>query len=214
MKLERQGVDLAGYSTNESADDIDDLRKALSADKVSLWAISYGTHLAIATIKRHEKSIYKVILAGTEGPEHTAKLPSNIQEHLEHLDQMARADAELSKKVPSLVALMRGVLDKVGVEPVTVPVTDPKTKKTTNVVLTNFSLQLLTSFAFGSGEASLPAVYYAMSKGDFSIPAKQWLDFISGNQNIGSGMSFMMDCYSGESAARRKRIAAEKKRPF
>src|SRR6185369_4972138 len=41
-----QRVDLTGYNTNESADDLDDLRKALGVNQISLWSISYGTHLA------------------------------------------------------------------------------------------------------------------------------------------------------------------------
>src|SRR6185436_18597062 len=43
-----QRVDLIGYNTNESADDLDDLRKALGVNQISLWSISYGTHLAFA----------------------------------------------------------------------------------------------------------------------------------------------------------------------
>ena len=92
----RQGVDLTGYNTNESADDLEDLRKAIGVEKISLWAISYGTHLALATIKRHEKSLDRMILAGVEGPSHTIKLPGNIQKHLEHIDRLVKADAKLS----------------------------------------------------------------------------------------------------------------------
>ena len=50
-----QGVDLAGYNTNESADDLDALRKALGAEKISLWAISYGTHWRSLRFASHEK---------------------------------------------------------------------------------------------------------------------------------------------------------------
>lgn len=31
---------------------------------------------------------------------------------------------------------------------------------------------ILTAFSFGSGEAALPARYYAMAKGDFSLAAQ------------------------------------------
>jgi pimeloyl-ACP methyl ester carboxylesterase len=63
-----QRVDLSAYNTNESADDLEDLRKALGVDQISLWSISYGTHLAFATMRRHPASIHRAILAGTEGP--------------------------------------------------------------------------------------------------------------------------------------------------
>src|SRR5262245_45649790 len=41
-----KGVDLAAYNTEASADDLEDLRKALGVPKISLFGFSYGTHLA------------------------------------------------------------------------------------------------------------------------------------------------------------------------
>jgi pimeloyl-ACP methyl ester carboxylesterase len=206
--FKQQGVDLNGYNTNESADDLDDLRKAIAAKKISLWAISYGTHLSLATIRRHEKSIDRVILAGVEGPAHTLKLPSNIQKHLEHIDQLVKADANLNKEIPSFLGLVRSVLDRVGRDPVTVEVIDPTTKQTVKVVLNKFAIQTLTAFSFGNAEADLPARYLAMSKGDFSLAAQRWLGLSKGS-NVGSAMAYMMDCASGVSDERRKQIATE-----
>jgi pimeloyl-ACP methyl ester carboxylesterase len=207
--LKQQGTDLSGYNANESADDIEDLRKALGVAKVSLWAISYGTHLSLATVKRHEKSIHRMILAGVEGLDGTIKLPSNIQKHLENLDALARQDVELSKRVPSLTALMKEVLDKLEREPVVVDVADPQSRQPVKITVSKFVLQRLTAFRFGSGEAQLPAAYYRMSQGDLSSAATGWLQAVRGSQNLGSAMPYMMDCYSGISPQRRKQIAAE-----
>ena len=204
-----QGVDLTGYNTNESADDLEDLRKAIGAEKISLWAISYGTHLSLATVKRHEKSLDRLILAGIEGPAHTIKLPSNIQKHLAHIDRLVKADANLSKDIPSFLKLVKEVLDKVEREPVTVELTDAS-KKPVKVALNKFTIQAVTAFSFGSGEASLPARYYAMSKGDFTSAAQAWLGF-SRFGSVGSAMAYMMDCASGVSNQRRKQIASEAK---
>jgi len=210
-RWQKQGVDLSGYNTNESADDIEDLRRAIGAEKVSLWAISYGTHLSLATIRRHEKSIHRVILAGVEGPDHTVKLPGNIQNHLANLDGLVKADPDLRKEVPDFLGLMKRVLDRVGREPVTVEVTDPQTKQPVKVTLNRFALQTLTANSFGSNEADLPARYYALAKGDYSAAAAGWLRTVRGMSAIGSAMSFMMDCSSGISAGRRLRVAREAK---
>ena len=209
--FKHQGIDLSGYNTNESADDIEDLRKAIGAKKISLWAISYGTHLSLATVKRHEKSIDRMILAGVEGLSDTIKLPGNIQKHLEHLDRLAKSDVILSKVVPSLLGLMKTVQEKVEREPVTIEATDPQTKQKVKVTINRFVLQLLTVNSFGSGEASIPAIYYAMSKGDFSFAVIRWLGLTRGGQGIGSAMSLMMDCASGISLKRRQQIADEVK---
>ena len=206
--FKQQGVDLTGYNTNESADDLEDLRKAIGAKKISLWGISYGTHLSLATIKRHEKSIERVILAGVEGPSQTIKLPSNIQKHLEHIDRLVAADPNLSKDIPSFVNLVKTVLEQTERKPVTVEVTDSSTKQPVKVVLNKLAIQLLTAFSFGSGEAALPARYYAMSKGDFSLVARSWLN-VSRARSVGSAMTYMMDCASGLSDERRKQIVRE-----
>ena len=206
--FKQQGVDLTGYNTNESADDLEDLRKAIGAEKISLWAISYGTHLSLATIKRHEKSIDRMILAGIEGPAHTIKLPSNIQKHLEHIDRLVKADANVRKDIPSFLSLVKTVFDQLERQPVTVEVTDPVSRQPVKVVLNKFAIQVLTAFTFGTGEAALPSRYYAMSKGDYSFAAQGWLG-LSRNRSVGSAMAFMMDCASGISSERRQQIARE-----
>jgi hypothetical protein len=106
---------------------------------------------------------------------------------------------------------MKEVLEKVEREPVVVEVTNPNTKEKVKVTVNKFVLQLLTAFSFGSGEASLPAIYYAMSKGDFSFAAQRWLGLTNSGQGIGSAMAFMMDCYSGIPPKRRQQIAQESK---
>lgn len=211
-RLRQQGVDLSGYNTNESADDLEDIRKALGAEKISLWAISYGTHLSLAAIKRHERSIDRVILAGVEGLTQTIKLPGNIQRHLEQIDRLVRNDPEVGLDVPDFLGLMEQVLGRVEHEPAVVEVTDSRTQKKTKVRVNKLALQILTVQSFGGGETSLPARYYRMSKGHFSLAAQGWMDFISaGLSNLGSGMGYMMDCFSGVSPARRRQIEREAK---
>ena len=205
-----QRVDLTGYNTNESADDLEDLRKALGANQISLWSISYGTHLAFATMRRHPKSIHRAILAGTEGPDHTYKLPSNIQKHLEDLAAVIKADPQIGKDIPDFLGLMKSVFDRLDAQPETVEITDPRTKLKVKVIVNKFVMQYIVANNIGTTvTARFPALFYRASKGDFTNPAQVWLD--QSRSEIGSAMSFMMDCASGQSAARRQRIEREAK---
>jgi len=206
-----QGIDLNGYSTNESADDLDALRKALGSEKISLWAISYGTHLALATIRRHEKSIHRAILAGIEGPAHTIKLPGNTQQYLITLDKLVKSDPALSQDIPDFLNLIKTVLDRVERAPVTIEVTDPANQQKVKVTINKFMLQYLTINFFGGGEIYLPRGYYLLSKGEFSWVAQMWLRTVRSRPGIGSAMTFMMDCFSGISPERRRQIAREAK---
>jgi pimeloyl-ACP methyl ester carboxylesterase len=205
-----QRVDLSGYNTNESADDLEDLRKALGAKQISLWSISYGTHLALTTIRRHPQSIHRAILAGTEGPDHTYKLPGNVQKHLEDLAAVVKADPEIGKDVPDFLGLMKSVFDRLDAQPETVEITDQRTKQKIKVIVNKFVLQYIVANNIGTTvTANFPAMFYRASKGDFSNPAQVWLN--TSRQGTGSAMSYMMDCASGQTAARRERIAREAK---
>ena len=205
-----QRVDLTGYNTNESADDLEDLRKALGVNQISLWSISYGTHLAFAAMRRHPKSIHRAILAGTEGPDHTYKLPSNIQKHLEDLAVVIQADPEIGKEIPDFPGLMKSVFDRLYAKPETVEITDPRTKLKVKVIVNKFVMQFVVANNIGTTvTARFPALFYRASKGDFTNPAQVWLN--QSRSDIGSAMSYMMDCASGQTAARRERIDREAK---
>ena len=205
-----QRVDLNGYNTNESADDLEDLRKALGANQISLWSISYGTHLAFATLRRHPTSIHRAILAGIEGPDHTYKLPSNIQKHLEDLAAVIKADPEIGKEIPDFLGLMKSVFDRLDAQPETVEVVDPRTKQKVKVIVNKFVMQFIVANNIGTTvTANFPALFYRASKGDFTNPAQVWLG--QSGSVIGNAMSYMMDCASGQTAARRARIAREAK---
>lgn len=205
-----QRVDLSGYNSNESADDLEDLRKALGAPQITLWGISYGTHLGFATLRRHPQSISRAILAGIEGPDHTYKSPANIQKHLEDLAAVIKADPQIGKDIPDFLGLMKSVFDRLDAQPETVEITDPRTKQKVRVVVNKFVMQYIVANNIGTTvTANFPALFYRASKGDFTNPAQVWVNI--SRQGIGSAMTFMMDCASGQTAARREQIAREAK---
>jgi pimeloyl-ACP methyl ester carboxylesterase len=161
-------------------------------------------------MRRHPKSINRAILAGTEGPDHTYKLPSNIQQHLEDLAAVIKADPVVGKEVPDFLGLMKSVFDQLDAKPETVEITDPQTRLKVKVIVNKFVMQYIVANNIGTTvTARFPALFYRASKGDFTNPAQIWLD--ESRSEIGSAMSYMMDCASGQTAARRELIAREAK---
>ena len=61
-----QGIDLAAYTSTESASDVNDLRLALGYDQVNLYGTSYGTRLALTVMRDHPEGIRSVILDSIE----------------------------------------------------------------------------------------------------------------------------------------------------
>ena len=207
-----QGVDLAGYNTNESADDVEALRKALGIPKLSIFGTSYGTHLSLATIRRHGENLNRVVIAGIEGPDHTYKLPSNVQGNLEQIAQIYKADANIGKAIPDFLGLMQTLLDRLEKQPLTVEVDDPETKQKVKITVGKFDLQFLIANLLPGRVSAMKrfaAVAVAMSKGDFSFLAQ--LSLGARRDSIGSAMSFVMDCASGVSRKRWAQIKVEEK---
>jgi len=174
QRLRAEEIDLDAFTTNENADDLESLRQALGVEKLNLWGTSYGTHLALAFIRRHEQRVHRAILAGVEGPDHTLKLPSTAEQQLTTLDRLAKVDRELRQYVPDFRGLVRTVLAKLEHNPVTVEL--PRaTGSPVAVTIGKFDVQLVTVNAMGRTNTArlLPAMYYAMSQGDFKSVGRQ-----------------------------------------
>lgn len=205
----RRGVDLTGYNTEQSADDLNDLRRALGAEKVRLWGISYGSHLALSAIRRHGSGIERAILAGVEGPDHTHKLPGTYRNHLKDLARLVEADPEASRLVPDLEGLAESVVARLEREPVQVSIKDPATGKAVTVTMTGFLFKQLLANIWGTdGVTYIPYWLRAASQGDYADMAQLYLLRGSG---IPSAMQSMMDCSSNVSRARLARANREAK---
>jgi pimeloyl-ACP methyl ester carboxylesterase len=207
--LRASGADLAGYTWVEVADDVSDLRRALGAGPIHLVGFSSGTHAALATLKRHESEIGRVALLGTEGPDHTRKLPSNIDRQLRQVDRLVAADSALSGAVPSFASLVDSVLTRLDREPVTVEVELRATKERVRVPVGRFALEFLTAKSLSGPDefAVLPTLYYTIARGDLSMltrAVQRWV-----NRPPPNALAYVMDGASGVSPARAARIERE-----
>jgi pimeloyl-ACP methyl ester carboxylesterase len=207
--LVAQGTDLAAYDSYASADDLLDLATALKVNRIMTYGGSYGSHLTLAAIRRHEKLILRSVITSVEGPDDTIKLPGNEQRQLEKIAALVKKDPTMGPIVPDLVGLMKSVFDKLEAAPATTTVPDPKTKQPVKVTISKFDVQMAVAATLGNVQAlrKLPGAVYDMSKGEFSWPAA-WVLSLHGS-SIGSGMAMQMDCASGLSDGRRARIKKE-----
>lgn len=201
------GVDLAAIQSEESADDVDALRRALQHREIVPFGISYGSHLGLAYLRRHGKQVARAVLMDVEGPDDTHKLPSDSQRFLERLASDAAAAPELAGQAQDLVATLRAVLERLAKEPARI--TTDRFGEPLTLVLGPYDVQLSVAYALGSApsRASLPMAIGLMAAGRFD----HLLGFALGNRiaAVDSPMGLLMDCASGASKARAKRITEE-----
>ncbi len=118
-------VDLRDWTTAQSVRDLDALRQHLGAEKISLWGISYGSHLALAALAAMDDRIDKVVLASVEGLAQTVKSPAQTDAYFERLQEAISAEPELAAQFPDLRGLIRRVHQKLEAEPITLQITPP-----------------------------------------------------------------------------------------
>ncbi|WP_370177933.1 alpha/beta fold hydrolase [Alteriqipengyuania sp.] len=200
--LRAKGIYPQAYTTRESADDVDAVRRALGYDKLNLWGRSYGSHLALEVLRRHPEKVGRVVLVGPEGPDDTWKRPALVDTVLERIAQRAED--------PELLPRMRRVLASLDAQPVTVQSRHPETGEPIVVTIGGFDLRWITAQALSDPRtiATLPSAYRQMDAGDFSSIAQLALVYRMrlGPQNA---MKHFMDLSSGASAGRTRQIEEE-----
>ena len=200
--LRAKGIHPQAYTTSESADDVDAVRRALGYDKLNLWGRSYGSHLALEVLRRHPDRVGRVVLVGPEGPDDTWKRPALVDTVLDRIAQRAED--------PELLPRMRRVLAKLDAHSVTVVSRHAETSEPVAVTIGGFDLRWITAQALSDPRtiATLPSAYRQMEAGDFSAIAQLALIYRKrlGPQNA---MKHFMDLSSGASPARTNLIEDE-----
>ncbi len=205
-----QGRDLNGYTTLQAAHDINDLRIALGLEKVSLFGFSYGTHLALATIKYHGNALANVVMVGVEGLDMTYKLPLNMDTQFRKLSILVSQDERVAKYVPDLVQLYQRVARKLEQKPMEIKVR--AMGKSIKVQVGRFGLDMILRWDIGDASdiPVFPRLLYSIDQGDPAILRA----FVQKRVPVFSrmnAMSVITDGASGASHARMKAIQEQQK---
>ena len=197
---QQQGVDILGYTTAQSALDLDDLRMHFEAEKVTLWGISYGSHLALSAMKGLEGKIDKVVIASAEGLNQTVKLPAETDAYFARLQTAINTQKSAREAYPDIIKLMRRVHKKLDQSPIKVSI--PQQDGTsTDMLFQKMHLQIIASSMIADphrGVKHLLMLYKTLDQGItvalIEILKRGYFD----NQAISfNAMSFAMDIASG-----------------
>lgn len=206
---EGEGLDLAGFNVLEAADDVVEVADALGYDRIALTGTSFGSHWAMAVMRRHPDRVARAVLGGIEGPDHTYDMPTFVLRALERIAAAAESSPQLEAVLPEdgLLGSFRAAIARLGTEPVTV-----EAGQNTVVVdahrLRSFALGVTNGTSSRDGIRTWPADLVRIANGDFEplawkLVARNFLP------RLPTASFFMLDCGSGISAERLATLLAD-----
>jgi pimeloyl-ACP methyl ester carboxylesterase len=211
----QKGIDLLGYTTKESAYDIEAVRKAIGADKFNLLGISYGTHLAMAYAKYFPESVDKMVLASPEGMNQTVKLPVLHDQYLNRL-QTAINKAGYQNEFPGLEdikKLLAILLSQLEENSKLIEIEEGRNNPAFTRVLGAFQLRQITGYMTADPRNALSILEGysdALYEDDFTW-FRRYFDWNYYSPYISlDGMATAMDIASGISKKRLKQFTKQK----
>lgn len=205
-----EGIAIEGYTTLESVTDLSALRRHLGAERLDLWGISYGTHLALAAMKTIPDELDQIILASAEGLDQTVKLPARADAFYTRLGAAVASQPEAAARYGDLVALMRRVQDRLAEAPVAMVLEGPDGAPV-DFLFTRDHLQMISGWASDPGRAGwILQLYASLDAGQTGMAqAIAQRAFDPGEPITLRAMSTVMDAASGISPERLALFEAE-----
>ena len=136
-RLVSEGVNLKSYSSAENGADLAALREALGYDQWNLYGISYGTRLALTTMRDHPIGIRSVILDSSyplQADLFETSL-SNTDRSFSLLFSDCESDPDCNTAFPELETMFYDLVTQLDTSPVIVKAVNPLNWKTVDVLL-------------------------------------------------------------------------------
>ncbi|MEW2135631.1 alpha/beta hydrolase [Streptomyces sp. NPDC005409] len=197
-KLAGRGTDLGAYNDTESAADYADLRTALGIEQWNLYGISYGTHLALVTMRLHPEGLRSVGIDGILPPS-TSGSASTWSSFRQGVDGLFKACADqpaCNERYPNLPATFAKLVSDLEAKPVTTTVTLPGNDKPVKVVLDGGTLVNWLTSATHTAQ-TVPIALDELANGDPQRIARQWAGWRTNPKSIGvvsHGLSYGVFC--------------------
>jgi pimeloyl-ACP methyl ester carboxylesterase len=103
-RLQRDGVDLAGYTLPERADDLEDARRALGYQRIDLLSESAGTRTAMIYSWRYPKRVDRSVMIAVNPPGHFLWDARTTGEQIRKYAALCARDASCRSRTPDLTA--------------------------------------------------------------------------------------------------------------
>ena len=133
------GVDLNQYNTVAVADDVADLRIAMGIKEWNLFGVSYGTMVALVTMRAHPDGIRSVVLDSVIPPDIGSGAPevaATFERVTKVLFDGCAKDARCHAKYPDLAGDVKAVVQKLDATPYQGTIDNPSLHRKSPITIT------------------------------------------------------------------------------
>jgi pimeloyl-ACP methyl ester carboxylesterase len=193
-----QEADPCAFSTVESAEDLEDLRRRLGANQLALLGFSYGTRLASVMLQRHGTAVSRVVLAGVNRPGQPAKAADAIDRKVAAWSERLARDSTWTDR-SDLLDAARAARERLQRNPAVVSITDRRTQAVVSLPVGWEGLTAL--LALHLDDPRLPALLVSVAAADDSVLARMVEGDYNGLGTAPTGlMARAVSCASGRGA--------------
>ena len=168
-RLVAEGWDLSSYDSTQNAADVAELRVAMGIDEWNVYGVSYGTDLALQTLRDHPEGIRSVVLDSVVPPQVNLIAegwPNAATAYRALFDACAQQPA-CARAFPALENEFHSLVSELTDQPRTITAADPATGAPVDVVVDGYRLaNLVLTQMEPATIADLPALVHGLASGD------------------------------------------------
>jgi pimeloyl-ACP methyl ester carboxylesterase len=197
------GIDLSAYNTKENAADLADLRVALGIPSWNMYGVSYGTKLALVSLRDHPEGIRSLIVDSVSPPNLNIAKEwwSAPAESFKAVFAACRAQPACAAAFPTVEADFYATVKRLDTAPVTVETKDASGAPATLIIdAFSFAYTLIDATEHGD-PAIIPKMVADMARGNSDLVAKAMLGEQTLPQIVGlGGLGLAFTIFCGEAA--------------
>jgi len=196
-RLVAQGIDLSAFNSRENAADIESLRQALGYQRINLYGVSYGTLLALHTMRYFPSSLRSVVLDAVAPPQtnYIAESPRSAHNAFEKLFKSCQADEACRQAYPDLEQVYLKTVKYLNDLPTSIQLTHPKTQQKVQVLLDGDTYQnaLFRLLYISPFLPALPKLIHDVADGNYDL-LSLFLSLLVFDDSTSLGMFFSVVC--------------------
>ncbi len=190
------GLDGALFSSPAAADDAMDVATALGAPRVNLFAVSYGTRVALEALRRHGARVRTAVLDSVYPPDVNAveEAPWLAHRAFRRLFDDCAANRSCRAAFPDLEGRFLELVERLEKAPVDAPVGNPDIPQAIRLDNAAAMSALLEAMAEGDPVPRLPALIDRAARGRYERLADWVPGLWLGDADTAEGVAFSIEC--------------------